>query len=423
MRTEAQSKPVSQRFPRVFYFLVELVLPLLLLIGLSFLFGWILASAESPGEVAANDDLIRDSYRQFVDYQEDRSQVLLAANVCLETNFSDETEKLYVNQCITNQTAEVFPEYDFEAFADNVLGGFALSFEWTKCDKLGLNISDETEQALGPELVEIIRKSDQYGQAQRFVIDFFQDWQVLRQSENDTTISTIELATGSKSCRPHTAAGALFWFTIMTTIGYGNVAPSSDLGRYLIFTAGFGSVIGFLYLNASASHVLGTLVEDVLIRLRLRRLTRGLPACIVWLVLLVGWVFSLAGVAIRWTKDKTGSNFDFKDATWFSYITITTIGLGDYNIPHQDFEARDMFYVPLCILCGFVILGIFAAKLVDTVTVWFPRGYGAFERILQETQPKEEDESTQTERFLKEQVKLDKDRAAKKHRIGRRNSF
>ena len=40
-------------------------------------------------------------------------------------------------------------------------------------------------------------------------------------------------ANGHDNCRVHTSGGAIFWFTIMTTIGYGNTAPTTTGGRCL----------------------------------------------------------------------------------------------------------------------------------------------------------------------------------------------
>lgn len=38
----------------------------------------------------------------------------------------------------------------------------------------------------------------------------------------------------------------------------------------------------------------------------------------------------------------------------------------------QRFVATDMFFIPLVILFGFVILGNFASKLLDLMITWFP---------------------------------------------------
>ena len=51
------------------------------------------------------------------------------------------------------------------------------------------------------------------------------------------------------------------------------------------------------------------------------------------------------------------------------YISTTTTGLGDFYIPHEDFGAGDMFYVPLIFLTAFVLLANFLVKLSDWVSL------------------------------------------------------
>ena len=39
-----------------------------------------------------------------------------------------------------------------------------------------------------------------------------------------------------------------------------------------------------------------------------------------------------------------------KDAFWFSFISTTTVGFGDYYLNHDVFHIGDMFYVPVIFL-------------------------------------------------------------------------
>ena len=139
----------------------------------------------------------------------------------------------------------------------------------------------------------------------------------------------IPYASGSASCRTNNAGGALFWFKIMTTIGYGrNTSPVTAAGRLLVFTFGGLTIILFLALNATAGNVVEVVVDDFLIRKGLRRLTRGFPAVLVWLVLTISWTTFVAVVSLTWTEDRLGGpqeEFTVQDALWFSYITITTV--------------------------------------------------------------------------------------------------
>jgi hypothetical protein len=56
------------------------------------------------------------------------------------------------------------------------------------------------------------------------------------------------------NCEIHSAGGAMFWFTIMTTVGYGNTAPTTEKGRVLVHTLGLVSIILFGSCHSTACH-------------------------------------------------------------------------------------------------------------------------------------------------------------------------
>merc|ERR1711957_1139995 len=61
----------------------------------------------------------------------------------------------------------------------------------------------------------------------------------------EAALKELEEDDGHLNCRPSTLGGAIFWFTIMTTIGYGNTAPETQGGRALVFTFGLLSILLF----------------------------------------------------------------------------------------------------------------------------------------------------------------------------------
>ncbi|KAK1744491.1 hypothetical protein QTG54_005024 [Skeletonema marinoi] len=65
-----------------------------------------------------------------------------------------------------------------------------------------------------------------------------------------------------EDCFPNMWAGSWFWFTIMTTIGYGNTAPATDGGRIMIFTLGFVSILFFGFVLGKAGSIVVAIVED-----------------------------------------------------------------------------------------------------------------------------------------------------------------
>ena len=127
--------------------------------------------------------------------------------------------------------------------------------------------------------------------------------------------------------------------------------------------------------------------DDALKRVRLHRLTQGYTAVLLWMIVYFVWVLVIAGVAMVWTKNRMGDgDFEFRDALWFSYISITTVGFGDFFIWPFSFRAFDMLYIPLIFLIGFVLLANFLLKLSDVVMTWGKaQSRPSLERVLAAT--------------------------------------
>ena len=393
---------VASRFPRLYYFTIQLVVPLIVLLGMAFLFGTALASLESPGEINNNDDALVGVFSGYAAYIRDRGSIYSTIKEAPGTCLSEYDDNVTVQEltsehedildellkCATGLAATQFPVLNWTEFFHITTP--VLTFDWTNCKRAQRFLFEGFEESLEDSRLDYQQQYHQY------VEDFIAD---VRERCNRTTIDfehPIDLAnaleeaaqeaTGSQSCKPHVAGGALFWFTIMTTIGYGNTAPSTDGGRFLILTCGFITIIGFIGLNNSASGILMTIVDDFLLRLRLHKLTKGIGAVLLWLCLLIIWMLVLAAVIVAYYKNRIGSYLSLWDAYWFSYITTTTVGLGDIYIPHEEFKPADMFRIPFAILCSFVVLGNFATKLVQWLVVWFPDAT-TLESILAASRP------------------------------------
>lgn len=77
----------------------------------------------------------------------------------------------------------------------------------------------------------------------------------------------------------------------------------------------------------------------------------------------------IAVITAWWKRNQLGeADFQFSDGYWFSYISITTVGLGDIFLEPQVILFRDLFIFPLSFLFGFVFVAAFLGKFAESLT-------------------------------------------------------
>ncbi|XP_035607870.1 potassium channel subfamily K member 10-like isoform X1 [Oncorhynchus keta] len=167
----------------------------------------------------------------------------------------------------------------------------------------------------------------------------------------------------------HWDLGSAFFFagTVITTIGYGNIAPSTEGGKiFCILYALFGIPL-FGFLLAGIGDQLGTIfVKSVL---RVEKLYRQKQKEISQTKIRVTStiLFILAGcivfVGVPAVIFKHFEGWTTLDAIYFVVITLTTIGIGDY-VAGGDRKIKYMkWYKPLVWFWILVGLAYFAAVL------------------------------------------------------------
>jgi len=95
--------------------------------------------------------------------------------------------------------------------------------------------------------------------------------------------------------------------------------------------------------------------------------------CLFWGLVYYSWMLVVAWKTVHWKEERLDEDFSYKDAYWFSFITTTTVGLGDYYLAHQVLLRRDLISFALLVLVGFVFLSNFLVKLTEVLTTVFPR--------------------------------------------------
>jgi hypothetical protein len=68
------------------------------------------------------------------------------------------------------------------------------------------------------------------------------------------------------------------------------------------------------------------------------------------------------------------AGISLKDGYWFSFISTTTVGLGDIFLEPEVIQARDLVTFPLLFLVGFVFLSSFLGKFAEQALHMYSSG-------------------------------------------------
>eukprot|EP00639_Heterosigma_akashiwo_P000048 CAMPEP_0194576706 /NCGR_PEP_ID=MMETSP0292-20121207/11741_1 /TAXON_ID=39354 /ORGANISM="Heterosigma akashiwo, Strain CCMP2393" /LENGTH=298 /DNA_ID=CAMNT_0039428863 /DNA_START=210 /DNA_END=1106 /DNA_ORIENTATION=+ len=171
------------------------------------------------------------------------------------------------------------------------------------------------------------------------------------------------------------SGAAFFAVTVMTTIGYGTFAPSTDGGKvFTIFYALF-SIPCFLYTLAVVSELIKNVgkkisfaftnrflinphadVNSIDSKKKQRMAFLGISAFNFILILAFAEAF-------RTVYD----DWSYLDSIYFNVITLTTVGLGDYAPDPQTDDEREMVGFIFFIVIGLAAVGSLLAVIQDSI--------------------------------------------------------
>ena len=144
----------------------------------------------------------------------------------------------------------------------------------------------------------------------------------------------------------------------------------------MVFTLGFISMILFGMASTRAAYVITSIFDDGLVRIGLRFFTRPWIQCFLWGLFYYLWMALIAFVYAWWRKERLGEEdaVSYSTAYWFSYISITTVGFGDYFLQPEVIEISDCILFPIIFLLGFSVLASFLTKLSNLIQLPFRDG-------------------------------------------------
>ncbi|XP_048348842.1 potassium channel subfamily K member 6 [Sphaerodactylus townsendi] len=156
------------------------------------------------------------------------------------------------------------------------------------------------------------------------------------------------------------ASAFFFCSTLITTVGYGYTTPLSDAGKaFCIFYALLGVPFTMLLLTATVQHLIGTFTSGPLEYLALKwGYARQTLSCghLLLLVAVVLVTFFLVPAAVFSALEESWS---YLDAFYFCFISLCTIGLGDYvpgEQPGQRFRPLYKISVTVYLLLGLLVM-------------------------------------------------------------------
>lgn len=135
----------------------------------------------------------------------------------------------------------------------------------------------------------------------------------------------------------------LFTITLLTTIGYGHLSPSTIPGKIICIVYTFFGIPITLSLLASFVELLKLLSNAYKTNL-FQRLGYESPFCVRLLHFTTISTFFVVGTFLlpAWVFYCLENAWSYLDSIYFCYISLTTIGLGDFvpatNLDHQNAE-------------------------------------------------------------------------------------
>ncbi|CAD5221753.1 unnamed protein product [Bursaphelenchus xylophilus] len=142
----------------------------------------------------------------------------------------------------------------------------------------------------------------------------------------------------------------LFSFTILTTIGYGNVAPTTRASQIFTMVYGAFGIPLFLITIADVGRFFKTFIMyivQLIYRKEIkkqgeRKLLREIGEVILVAILFLAFIAAGSAVLPLWEHELT-----YFDSVYFSYMSLSTIGLGDIVPRRMEFLLPTLLYITI----------------------------------------------------------------------------
>ncbi|XP_056152268.1 potassium channel subfamily K member 3 [Lampris incognitus] len=235
---------------------------------------------------------------------------------------------------------------------------------------LALIVSILTYLVVGAAVFDALESKQERSQKRRLDVRKYD----LMRKFNLTKVNFDELELAVLQLKPHKAgvqwkfAGSFYFaITVITTIGYGHAAPSTDSGKiFCMFYALLGIPLTLVMFQSLGERI-NTLVRYLLHRakkcLGMRRTEVSMANMVT-----VGFFSCMSTLCVGAVAFSHCEGWSFLHAFYYCFITLTTIGFGDYVALQKDHALQnDPRYVLFCfvyILTGLTVIGAFLNLVV-----------------------------------------------------------
>jgi hypothetical protein len=172
----------------------------------------------------------------------------------------------------------------------------------------------------------------------------------------------------------------------MTTVGYGNQSPVTMEGRALVSGLGWITIIAWAVVWIVAGKVTGIILDDMFRKIHLRFLTGEWISATFFGFLGWLWMLFMAWIGLIWWDERIEDHGkSLADSLWWSYISLLSVGLGDYFLEPEVFFYQDVAIWSFMFLTGFTFLSTFLDKIAILSEGYFPDSGDALKERIRNT--------------------------------------
>jgi len=145
-------------------------------------------------------------------------------------------------------------------------------------------------------------------------------------------------------------------------------------------------IIAFGGIMIANANTLTALLDDLFRRTNMSWLKRPVYSTPLWAMTSFFYIILVAWYVRRyWDLHIPDEDYTPGDSYWFSYITLLTVGFGDFYVQPQGLFARDVIIWTTLLLYGFGILASFLDRFSNLIESWLPKRKEPFEYHLART--------------------------------------